>query len=241
MNLTAQQTGKAIVLRWNFEAPTVSFQLTPVYENDNNNFITNEVIIQYPMTLYMNNSPSNASMVLTWVVNDIETTAANGNTWNNRTMTFNKNDRLKIKGAYSGRNAYNNTTLSLLMTNGSGYTVSSFTYSLAGKGGGSCYMTTAMVERFGYNDNGSELTAMRNLRDLYINQEGYNDLINEYYMISPIIIEGIDNSEDSDMYYTLIKDSVKRVESLMADNKIEEAHNEYLDTYYYLKNIFYTE
>ncbi|HZJ98579.1 MAG TPA: hypothetical protein VFC79_01150, partial [Tissierellaceae bacterium] len=60
--------------------------------------------------------------------------------------------------------------------------------------GGGCYLTTAMVGYFNKADDGIELTAMRELRS----HSGYKyqDVLEEYSQASPIIIRGIEQSED---------------------------------------------
>ena len=99
-----------------------------------------------------------------------------------------------------------------------------------------CYLTTAMVGYFGKDDNGVELTAMRELRS----HSGYKyqDVLEEYYQVSPIIIRGIEKSENKDYYYNMIKDVVDNIVVWVANEKWEEAETPYLDLYYYLKEKF---
>jgi hypothetical protein len=102
--------------------------------------------------------------------------------------------------------------------------------------GAGCYLTTAMVGYFNKADDGIELTAMRELRS----HSGYKyqDVLKEYTQVSPIIIRGIEQSEDKDYYYNMIKDVVDNIVILVANKKWEEAETAYLDLYYYLKERF---
>lgn len=99
-----------------------------------------------------------------------------------------------------------------------------------------CYLTTAMVGYFNKEDNGIELTAMRELRS----HSGYKyqDMLEEYSQMSPIIIRGIERSEDKDYYYSLIKDVVDNIVIWVANEEWEKAETAYLDLYYYLKERF---
>ncbi|HZK00864.1 MAG TPA: hypothetical protein VFC79_12685, partial [Tissierellaceae bacterium] len=100
-------------------------------------------------------------------------------------------------------------------------------------GDSSCYLTTAMVSYFNKADDGIELTAMRELR----NHSGYKyqDVLEEYAHMSPIIIQGIEQSEDKDYYYSMIKDVVDNIVIWVADEEWEKAETSYLDLYYSLK------
>ena len=99
-----------------------------------------------------------------------------------------------------------------------------------------CYLTTAMVGYFNKEDDGIELTAMRELRS----HSGYKyqDVLEEYSQMSPIIIRGIEQSEDKDYYYNMIKDVVDNIVILVANEEWEKAETAYLDLYYYLKERF---
>lgn len=99
-----------------------------------------------------------------------------------------------------------------------------------------CYLTTAMVGYFNKADDGIELTAMRELRS----HSGYKyqDVLEEYAQVSPIIIRGIEQSEDKDYYYNMIKDVVDNIVIWVADEEWERAETAYLELYYYLKEKF---
>jgi hypothetical protein len=102
--------------------------------------------------------------------------------------------------------------------------------------GPACYLTTAMVGYFNKADDGIELTAMRELRS----HSGYKyqDVLEEYAQMSPIIIRGIEQSEDRDYYYNMIKDVVDNIVIWVANEEWEKAETAYLDLYYYLKERF---
>ncbi|HZK00050.1 MAG TPA: hypothetical protein VFC79_08585, partial [Tissierellaceae bacterium] len=99
-----------------------------------------------------------------------------------------------------------------------------------------CYLTTAMVGYFNKADDGIELTAMRELRS----HSGYKyqNVLEEYAQVSPIIIKGIEQSENKDYYYNMIKDVVDNIVIWVADEEWKEAETAYLDLYYYLKERF---
>ena len=104
-----------------------------------------------------------------------------------------------------------------------------------GKEDGGCYLTTAMVGYFGKADDGIELTAMRELRS----HSGYKyqDVLEEYSQMSPIIIRGIEQSENKGYYYNMIKDVVDNIVIWVASEEWEKAETAYLDLYYYLKKV----
>lgn len=238
MTLNVEQVGQAIRLSWEFIPPQLSFNLSPNYDGNQRNFDTNQVTIPYACTLYMDNTPTNANLTLSWVKNGSATQAYGSNSWSNRTMSFNGGDTLLIRAAYSTRNDYNNATLTLKFTNANGYVVSTFNYSLKGTGS-VCLLTSAMVDYYGLEDQGPELTAMRRLREEYINVEGYLEIINEYYDISGEIIEKIDLSEDKEEWYEFIYDNVKEVQFYIEQDDFKSAHDVYMNLYEVLKNEFY--
>lgn len=105
-----------------------------------------------------------------------------------------------------------------------------------GKESGGCYLTTAMVGYFNKADDGIELTAMRELRS----HSGYKyqDVLEEYAQVSPIIIQSIEQSEDKDYYYNMIKDVVDNIVIWVASEEWEKAEIAYLNLYYELKEKF---
>lgn len=99
-----------------------------------------------------------------------------------------------------------------------------------------CYLTTATVQYKGLSDNGPELTAMRLLREHYIGNTYYENLVIEYYQNSPAIINGINNSVDPNADYEFIYQSVLKVKSFVDLGLWVEAGNEYMNTYLILKH-----
>ncbi len=101
---------------------------------------------------------------------------------------------------------------------------------------GGCYLTTATVNYKGLQDDGPELTTMRSLREYYRGDPYYDNLITEYYINSPIILQGINSSKDPSMEYEFIYQSVLRVKYFVDNLLWEDAKNEYVNTYLILKN-----
>lgn len=99
-----------------------------------------------------------------------------------------------------------------------------------------CYLTTATVQYKGLLDDGPELTAMRALREHYRGDVYYDNLIAEYYESSVAIIQGIDSSLDPSVDYEFIYQSVLKVKDYVDQSMWEEAKEEYITTYFVLKN-----
>ena len=121
------------------------------------------------------------------------------------------------------------------ITSFTGTLIDSFT---ATKGG--CYLTTATVKFKGLLDDGPELTAMRTLREHYRGDTYYDNLIVEYYQNAGAIIQGIDSSVDPSVDYEFIYQSVLKVKDYVDQSMWEEAKEEYLSTYFILKNKYIT-
>jgi hypothetical protein len=101
-----------------------------------------------------------------------------------------------------------------------------------------CVLTTAVVRYMGGLDNGTELTAMRMLREHYSSVEGYTAEIQDYYTNSPLIVSGINNSSDKDAIYLEIYATVKTCESFVMTGQWEQAHDQYMTMYLGLKGRF---
>jgi hypothetical protein len=99
-----------------------------------------------------------------------------------------------------------------------------------------CYLTTTMVQYKGLLDDGPELTAMRQLREHYRGDEYYENGLIEYYTNSEAIINGINASEDPSIDYEFIYQSVLKVKNYVDQSMWKEAIDEYIDTYFILKN-----
>ena len=121
--------------------------------------------------------------------------------------------------------------VSFKITSFTGTLIDSFTATKSG-----CYLTSATVQFKGLLDDGPELTAMRTLREYYKGDVYYDDLIAEYYESSVAIIQGIDSSLDPSVDYEFIYQSVLKVQNYVEQSMWEEAKEEYITTYFVLKN-----
>jgi len=97
------------------------------------------------------------------------------------------------------------------------------------KKGGLCFITTAVCHHRGLEDDCRELEILREFRDTYLllTPEG-NELIQEYYRISPEIAEKITHPDDLQFAWDSIQKCVLLVES--------NANIEAIDVY---KNMVY--
>lgn len=67
---------------------------------------------------------------------------------------------------------------------------------------GFCYITTAVCETLHKPDNCYELTMFRDFRDNYLlKQEDGKELVGEYYLVAPLIVEHINSFEERDKIY----------------------------------------
>lgn len=150
-------------------------------------------------------------------------------------FVMNEGDTIGFR--FTNRSKNNETVRFIInLDSPSGYASNSTNISLRASANSGCYLTTAMVEYYGLEDDGIELTAMRELRS----HSGYKyqDVLEEYSQASPMIIRGIEQSEDKDYYYSMIKDVVDNIVIWVADEEWEKAETAYLDLYYYLKERF---
>ena len=204
------------------------------YDYDGAVFYTNTVTVPKDCVLYMDiNGAEN--VYFSWIVNGESIRGWNGVTakWLNRTISVKEGDTLSISGDGILGTAELRDTMILRLDDANGAKVAEFDFVLEP---GPCYLTTAMVGYFGKDDDGIELTAMRELRS----HSGYKyqDVLAEYYQASPIIIRGIEQSEDKDYYYNMIKDVVDNIVIWVADKEWGKAETAYLNLYYELKEKF---
>ena len=100
-----------------------------------------------------------------------------------------------------------------------------------------CYITTAVCSQLHLPDNCYELKILRKFRDDYILKTDYGKkLIEEYYQISPKIVEKINAETDSEKMYkellnNFITPSIKHIET--GENK--KAMNKYIEMMIYLR------
>lgn len=67
---------------------------------------------------------------------------------------------------------------------------------------GGCFITSAVYEALGRNDECYELNAFRDFRDNWlVNQVDGKDLIDEYYVVAPIIVRAINHRLDNQNIY----------------------------------------
>lgn len=108
----------------------------------------------------------------------------------------------------------------------------------AGSGGG-CYMTTACCEFYGLPDDCRELTAMRKLRDEYIQyQEGGQDVISEYYATAPKVISNLMKQDDKVKWIEYIYLVVQKCTSFVEKKEFQSAMDVYVEMVNRLKNHF---
>jgi hypothetical protein len=195
---------------------------------------TNTETIQGNITLFFEFGPSTTqgnTSLYEWIKNSTPTTIyANG--YVNQTLSFLLNDTIAIKISNSFGVVDGSILLKENDTNGR-IVAEIFFYVQAVAA--PCYLTTACVEYKGLADDGPELTAMRTLREYYRGDEYYDNLINEYYEKSPIILNNIPKN-DFNIVMDSIYDSVKLVESYVSNNDFQLAKDEYLNLYFKLRN-----
>ena len=82
------------------------------------------------------------------------------------------------------------------------------------EGSGGCYLTTACMEHQlqYFDDNCEELTILRWFRDSFVDRED----IEHYYVTAPIIVDAINQKEDSNqiyqsIYYVIVKACVEAI------------------------------
>lgn len=228
IELTATQVGNKIKLVWVRQEP-FWLNFTPEYTDETQAVIqTNTEIIPYDCTLYMDGNTS-PSLMLWWGINGQSIYAYKSSTWEKRTADVKQGDELYIQAMHVATADFNGT-ISLYLDDASGEKVAEFDYLLKAA---PCYLTTACVNYFGLADDGPELTAMRKLREYYAVE--CNDLIAEYYQLSPVIISKIASTRKDREIFTEIYESVKLCQKYVDAGQWKEAHDEYLAMYHKLK------
>jgi hypothetical protein len=101
-----------------------------------------------------------------------------------------------------------------------------------------CILTTAVVSHMGLADDGAELTAMRSLREHYKNISGYQEIIDEYYQNSPLIIDAINQANAQETEYQYIYSTVVGVMNHVNNQEWQQAHDLYMAMYNNLKNTY---
>jgi hypothetical protein len=203
----------------------------PQYDDAGTSFHTNTETIPKDCILYMDiNGTANAGY--DWYVNGEKIRGWTGDRWENRTISVKRGDTLYISGLGILVTELRDTMI-LRLDDANGAKVAEFDFVLEPA---SCYLTTAMVGYFGKDDDGIELNSMRALR----NHSGhkYQDVLDEYCRISPLIIQGIEQSGQQEYYYGMIKDVVENIVARVANEEWQQAEHAYLNLYNWLKNEF---
>jgi uncharacterized membrane protein YgcG len=97
-----------------------------------------------------------------------------------------------------------------------------------GNKGGGCYITTATCIALNKNDFCEELMAFRRFRDTWL-LENYPELINEYYLIAPSIVDKIDQENNNiNVYKGIWEDYLSECFHLIKTDAFEEAKRKYV-------------
>lgn len=105
------------------------------------------------------------------------------------------------------------------------------------KSSGGCYITTAMCNYLGKQDDCYELTILRGFRDnwLYYQPDG-EYLIHEYYRLAPSIVEELNHTQDKDIIYNQIKKCIYTCLSYIWRNQFNWAKDTYVSMIRFLSN-----
>jgi hypothetical protein len=205
---------------------------------DRNSFKTSEVQVPINCTLYMDmiaDTETFKAASLYWFINGEQVMAkySGQDYWKAQEVSVNAGDTLSLNAGLL-RPEKSQGTMRLYLDSIAGPVVAEFDFILEGLG--DCYLTTAMVNYYGKDDNGPELTALRKLRTYY--QHKNKDLLQEYAFVSPRIIRAIEQSANPIHYYQEIKEVVERVVFWVAAKRWAKAKEIYLDLYKGLKTEF---
>jgi hypothetical protein len=99
-----------------------------------------------------------------------------------------------------------------------------------------CFLTTAAVEYKELEDDGPELTAMRQLRERYAVEDA--DLIEEYGETSAQIIQSVEQQGLEEEVYEEIYQVILTIQLAISEDRWEDARQEYKDLYSNLKERF---
>lgn len=104
--------------------------------------------------------------------------------------------------------------------------------------GGKCFITTAAVEIMGMGDNDNVLETLRAFRDGYMQEsEELKALVDEYYELGPMIVKGIDESENPiDVYCNLFSKYIMPSKEFIDKGDNESAMKTYKEMVEYAKS-----
>lgn len=116
-------------------------------------------------------------------------------------------------------------------------------FTINGTSGSMCFITTAVCEFYGKNDNCEELTMLRSYRDNWLRKQSDGvELITEYYNSAPLIVSKLKTSKFYDLYCeTLFNHYIKPCLELIKQGKFEECKERYISMVKYAKKIAYDE
>lgn len=103
-----------------------------------------------------------------------------------------------------------------------------------------CYITTAVCESLGKDDDCYELTILRDYRDNYLRSTKEGEaLVDAYYDIAPSIVKRINKSENSsEIYHGIYDKYLKPCIKLLESQKLEECKSLYTDMVFGLEKKF---
>ncbi len=94
-----------------------------------------------------------------------------------------------------------------------------------------CYITTAVCESLGRDDDCYELNLLRNFRDGYmLTTKGGEQMVEQYYETAPAIVSAINTRSDSaEVYKDIYNEYILPCISMIEAGKMEECMNHYKD------------
>lgn len=106
-----------------------------------------------------------------------------------------------------------------------------------------CYITTAVCESFGKQDDCYELMLLRDYRDHYLaSLPDGNRMIQEYYDVAPSIVKHINQKETSSEIYRSIWDTyLEPCISMIEHQKMDECRELYQEMVYTLKDKYFLQ
>lgn len=108
----------------------------------------------------------------------------------------------------------------------------SYTYNSHNYGSSSsCYLTTAMVDILGFEDNCEYLEILREFRNDYMkSNEEYFDLLQQYDIVGPMICESLYNDpKRKDIASWMLENYIKKAVNFVKCSKFREAIAIYLE------------
>jgi len=208
-----------------------------ISEPDVNVVFSNIVTIPEDCIIYaLNVDATNPAYILKYIINGEELTIGHMGDptfeWIHQALSVSKDSTFQIYlGGVFGNEIGGD--LKLFLNNENGKELSYFHWYVY-----ACYLTTACVKYKGLEDDCSELTAMRLLREHYINDPEYRELIREYYQLASQIVKAIDQEDDPSLVYEQIYQSVKICENAVNSGDWQTARDEYLSMYYELAETY---